>query len=315
MTLAFSTKRKGSSAWRSDAGSGSVKQAKKAWEKDLDEKDDEDPKKLKRGARNTNRKEDDSAFGRLKRDLAERERIKAERKRDLEKEALILGRTRGEVAENDTPAILTFLDVEVGGSAGRMIFEIFADVVPRTAKNFVQLVEEKKYVNTAFFRVQPGVSCVGGDLESNDGSGGKSIYGRDFEDENHTLKHTNAGVLTTHPRRLNANNSQFQILFDERPGLDGRCVVFGRLVEGFALLRAIEKLGTKTGVPTALAKVTGCGKIEPEATLQAALDKHRVPYVPPKPKDPKAVARNYRNKTKYYDTSTRSALFSWTTSC
>ena len=136
---------------------------------------------------------------------------------------------------------------------GRLIFELFEDVVPRTCKNFCQLITGEKgdglhYQGSAFFRVEPGKGVCGGDIDKNDGTGGRSVYGRDYEDENHRLKHTNAGVLTTLTKRPNANQSQFEILLDERPELDGRRVVFGRLVDGYAILRELEKLGTVTGL-------------------------------------------------------------------
>ena len=80
---------------------------------------------------------------------------------------------------------------------GRLIFELFEDVVPRTCKNFCQLITGEKgdglrYQGSAFFRVEPGKGVCGGDIDKNDGTGGSSVYGRDYEDENHRLKHTNA---------------------------------------------------------------------------------------------------------------------------
>ena len=204
---------------------------------------------------------------------------------------------------------------------GRLIFELFEDVVPRTCKNFCQLVTGEKgdglsYAGSAFFRVEPGKGVCGGDIDKNDGTGGRSVYGRDYEDENHRLKHTNAGVLTTLTKRPNANQSQFEILLDERPELDGRRVVFGRLVDGYAILRELEKLGTVTGVPKELARIAACGICDKMDTSAAIVEKYQSELIIPKEvADMKEMARNYRNKTNYYDNSTRSALFSWTTSC
>lgn len=272
----------------------------------------------------------ESAFATLKREIAEREKIKANRRRELERAAGVIARTRGEVAGDWKPGIHVFIDVEMelkseGGepASGRLICELFEDVVPRTVKNFVALITgEKAHDNnlqlegTVFHRVEKGVGCTGGDVDKGDGTGGRSIYGRDFEDENHTLKHTNAGVLTMFSKRPNANNSQFQILFDEQPQLDGRQVVFGRLVEGYAVLREIEKLGTPNGTPKEIARIVKCGVMDLGPDLEATLEKYRAPLVLPREADdPKKVARDYRNKTNYYDNSTRSALFSWTTSC
>ena len=177
------------------------------------------------------------AFEALKRDLATRERIKAQRKKQLDKEASIIARTRGEDTERK-PGVHVWLDVTIpkrsthDAGKGRLIFELFEDVVPRTCKNFCQLITGEKgdglrYEGSAFFRVEPGKGVCGGDIDKNDGTGGRSVYGRDYEDENHRLKHTNAGVLTTLTKRPNANQSQFEILLDERPELDGRRVVFG----------------------------------------------------------------------------------------
>ena len=117
-------------------------------------------------------------------------------------------------------------------------------------------------------------------------------------------------------KRPNANQSQFEILLDERPELDGRRVVFGRLVDGYAILRELEKLGTVTGVPKELARIAACGICDKLETSAAIVEKYQAELLIPKEvADMKEMARNYRNKTNYYDNSTRSALFSWTTSC
>ena len=266
------------------------------------------------------------AFEALKRDLATRERIKAQRKKQLDKEASIIARTRGDDADRK-PGVHVWLDVTIpkrsthDAGKGRLIFELFEDVVPRTCKNFCQLITGEKgdglhYQGSAFFRVEPGKGVCGGDVDKNDGTGGRSVYGRDYEDENHRLKHTNAGVLTTLTKRPNANQSQFEILLDERPELDGRRVVFGRLVDGYAILRELEKLGTVTGVPKELARIAACGICDKLETSAAIVEKYQAELLIPKEvADMKEMARNYRNKTNYYDNSTRSALFSWTTSC
>ncbi|KAH8046887.1 peptidyl-prolyl cis-trans isomerase [Aureococcus anophagefferens] len=284
----FSTKRKAKARSWKDVDDAPAKKAKDDGDREHGEEDGEC---------------EVDAFGQLKRELAERERIKALRKKELAKAAAIPKRSTHEAGR------------------GRLICELFEDVVPRTAKNFLSLITGEKgdgleLAGTVFHRVEPGVAVTGGDVDRGDGSGGRSIYGRDFEDENHTLKHTNAGVLTMHSRRPNSNNSQFQILLDERPELDGRQVVFGRLVDGFAILREVEKLGTATGAPKELAKIARCGVCKMHATVEETLEAYRTDLVLCKEvTDMKQMARNYRNKTNYYDNSTRSALFSWTTSC
>ena len=310
----FSTKRKAKARSWKDVDDAPAKKAKDDGDREHGEEDGEC---------------EVDAFGELKRELAERERIKALRKKELAKAAAVIGRTRGddEGGEARRPGVHVWLDVEIPkrstheAGRGRLICELFEDVVPRTAKNFLSLITGEKgdgleLAGTVFHRVEPGVAVTGGDVDRGDGSGGRSIYGRDFEDENHTLKHTNAGVLTMHSRRPNSNNSQFQILLDERPELDGRQVVFGRLVDGFAILREVEKLGTATGAPKELAKIARCGVCKMHATVEETLEAYRTDLVLCKEvTDMKQMARNYRNKTNYYDNSTRSALFSWTTSC
>mmetsp|Transcript_30016 Transcript_30016/g.90226 ORF Transcript_30016/g.90226 Transcript_30016/m.90226 type:complete len:366 (-) Transcript_30016:49-1146(-) len=363
----FSTKKKGAKrvgSWR-DAAASDAPAAKSAKRDEREAGEDADDD------------EDDGAdaFARLKRDLAERERIKAQRAKQLAKDEAVVARTRGEA--ETAPGVHVWLDVEIpkrsthDAGAGRLIFELFEDICPRTCKNFAALFPGGKpnrygalkvrgvlpnisakfwrisspwrnvgafrvtsgrspaqalitgekgdglhFKGTVFHKVEPGKAISGGDIDKGDGTGGRSVYGRDFEDENHRLKHTNAGVLSMLSRRPNANNSQFQVLLDERPDLDGRQVVFGRLVDGYAILREIEKLGTVTGAPKELAVVSDCGVCDSAETSDAIVQKYRGDLVVPNEvTDMKTMAKNYRNKTNYYDNSTRSALFSWTTSC
>lgn len=308
----FSTKRKGGSkkaSWRDAQEEPAAKREKPA-DKEAGEDDSEG---------------EEDAFAQLKRDLATRERIKAQRTKQLSKETALIARTRGE--DERPPGVHVWLDISIpkrsthSAGKGRLIFELFEDVVPKTCKNFCQLITGEKgdglhLKNTVFFRIEDGKGICGGDIDKNDGTGGRSVYGRDFEDENHRLKHTNAGVLTTLSRRPNANQSQFEILLDERPEYDGRRVVFGRLVDGYAVLRDLEKLGTVTGVPKELAKIAACGLCEKGESSAKIIEAHQVELLLPKQgADMKELAKNYRNKTNHYDNSTRSALFSWTTSC
>jgi len=313
----FSTKRKKTArSWR-DSGAPEEKKVKgdAEREKEAGEDDDEEEGSV-------------DAFAKLKRELAERERIKAHRRKELARASAVLARTRGEVGEGEERkvGIHAFLDLTIAkrsthdAGSGRLIVELFEDVVPRTVKNFVALITGEKgdglhLKGTKFHRVD-GAAATGGDVDRADGSGGRSIYGRDFEDENHSLKHTNAGVLTMFSKRPNSNNSQFQILFDEKPDLDGRQVVFGRLVDGFAILKEIEKLGTPTGMPGADVVIVDCGLMTLGDDYEASLESYRTDLLLPKEvTDMKTMAKNYRNKTNFYDNSTRSALFSWTTSC
>lgn len=139
-------------------------------------------------------------------------------------------------------------------SALRLVFELFTDIVPKTCENFISLAMGNKlsqhskkpltYTNSQFHRIIPGFMMQGGDL--GDGTGGESIYGRTFEDEQAglRLKHDSAGLLSMANAGPNTNGSQFFILFDKARHLDGKHVIFGRLIEGMDALRQIEKIST-----------------------------------------------------------------------
>ena len=140
-------------------------------------------------------------------------------------------------------------------SALRLVFELFTDIAPKTCENFISLAMGNKlsqhskkpltYTNSQFHRIIPGFMMQGGDF-TGDGTGGESIYGRTFEDEQAglRLKHDSAGLLSMANAGPNTNGSQFFILFDKAQHLDGKHVIFGRLIEGMDALRQIEKIPT-----------------------------------------------------------------------
>ncbi|KAF8157118.1 putative cyclophilin [Crassisporium funariophilum] len=144
-----------------------------------------------------------------------------------------------------------FFDITIGNEkAGRIVFKLYDDVVPKTARNFRELATGQNgygYSGSGFHRVIPQFMLQGGDFTKHNGTGGKSIYGEKFADENFQLKHTKPGLLSMANAGKNTNGSQFFITTVVTSWLDGAHVVFGEVVEGFELVKKIESLGSSSG--------------------------------------------------------------------
>jgi cyclophilin family peptidyl-prolyl cis-trans isomerase len=158
-----------------------------------------------------------------------------------------------------------YFDITIGGApAGRITFELFADVVPKTAANFQALCTGSEgfgYAGSGFHRIITDFMCQGGDFTNHNGTGGKSIYGNKFADENFQLKHTEPGLLSMANAGPNTNGSQFFITTVVTSWLDGKHVVFGKVTDGMDVVRAMEAVGSGSGKTSAEVKIASCGEV------------------------------------------------------
>uniref|UniRef100_A0A672LCP9 Peptidyl-prolyl cis-trans isomerase n=1 Tax=Sinocyclocheilus grahami TaxID=75366 RepID=A0A672LCP9_SINGR len=161
---------------------------------------------------------------------------------------------------------VVFFNITIDGEdAGRIVMELFAHIVPKTAENFRALCTREKgfgYLQSVFHRIIPGFMCQGGDITNQDGTGGKSIYEKMFEDECFEVRHTGPGLLSMANRGRDTNNSQFFITLKKAEHLDFKHVAFGFIKEGMDVVRRIGELGAKDGKPTKTITISNCGQIK-----------------------------------------------------
>ncbi|GBF93485.1 hypothetical protein Rsub_06618 [Raphidocelis subcapitata] len=169
---------------------------------------------------------------------------------------------------------VVFFDIEADGQPlGRIEMVLRADVVPRTAENFRALCTGEKGVGrsgkplhfkgSSFHRVIPDFMCQGGDFTAGNGTGGESIYGSKFADENFTLKHTGPGILSMANAGPNTNGSQFFLCTIKTAWLDGKHVVFGNVRDdaSMAVVKKVESYGSGSGRTSKKIVVADCGQL------------------------------------------------------
>jgi len=164
--------------------------------------------------------------------------------------------------------------------AGRIVFQLYNDICPKTCENFRALCTGEKgyskstetrlyYQGSTFHRVIKGFMIQGGDISKADGTGGESIYGGMFEDENFKISHTKPYLLSSANSGPNTNGSQFFIITNTAPQLDGKCVVFGEVIKGQEVIKKIEEQKVdKKDKPMVAVTIITCGEIKPEVIIK-----------------------------------------------
>lgn len=175
-----------------------------------------------------------------------------------------------------------FFDIEIGGDkTGRIVFELFKNVVPRTAENFRALCvgdqgvaktgQPLHFKGCTFHRIIKNFMCQGGDFTRHNGTGGESIYGEKFPDENFKYKHDRPGLLSMANSGKNTNGSQFFMTTVKTPHLDGKHVVFGKVVQGMGVLKELENTAVdERDRPKKACVIANCGELEEDEETQGS---------------------------------------------
>ncbi|CAK9090827.1 unnamed protein product [Durusdinium trenchii] len=169
------------------------------------------------------------------------------------------------------PNPLVYFEIAFDGQpVGKIVFELFAHVVPKTAENFRALCtgehgkgrsgKRLNFLGCVFHRIIPGFMCQGGDFTRGDGTGGESIYGAKFKDENFQMRHTEKGLLSMANSGPNTNGSQFFITVKATPHLDGKHVVFGKVISGYDVVQKMERCGSSSGKTSKKVTIHSCGE-------------------------------------------------------
>lgn len=204
----------------------------------------------------------------IERELQKREKIKKIKRRELKKKMIIKKQQCKKIGKNNCKKKedLVYMDIGINGEyVGRIIIKLFSDIVPKTCNNFRTLCNNNKklsYNKSPFHRIIKDFMIQGGDFTNENGTGGMSIYGDKFEDENFIIPHDQPYLLSMANSGSNTNGSQFFITTNDTPHLDGKHVVFGIIIRGYEIIDELNNSETdRNDRPIKNIRIIDCGKI------------------------------------------------------